>query len=575
MKTYFYKSGYLLFFLFISLNTYSKNILLEDESPYKEKAEKVIKDFFSTIEGYRIFEEKRNEYLYKIKKNYIAGDALDKKNFDREFYSSSPNTQIYTYYTIDDFLKDISIFFDSRKDMLFSINGFIFWPVQVTNNAYILRVYCYRTLNDKTHPIEVLCRFDLGNILDCKIIGIKCLGHQTLSNGKYIGEMKDGKRHGIGCYVWEDSSYYMGDWIDDLRTGKGTCFFSDKTFRRSNYMNGKLHGYSIYADQSVKIEYWENNDRKNYKDFVTSCSYPNGDYYTGGYKNGKKEGLGYYFLRGGDFFEVEWEDDRPKTEGIYHYIKNGMVVKRELKKPDNFNNGIITNSTSVQRTNSQPVKVNHSVSKKVNFWEQMEIGFNFYGGVDFPRFYNDENRINSILGWQIGAGAVYHPVIDYFKYFPISFSTGAGLVLNRFTTENDYVEGQSFLSLSFNIPTDLLFSFKQIYFKIGMDHNLNIFTAVKYDNMEAIFPSTTETLFFNSHQNFYTADADLGLGYRFDTSAGYNNVESLLLSVNYKHSLTNRINTSYKRRINNIDIYPFEKLNLKNQSITLNFTLFF
>ena len=33
--------------------------------------------------------------------------------------------------------------------------------------------------------------------------------------------MKDGNRHGYGKYTYTDGSLYEGNWIDDMKHGKG------------------------------------------------------------------------------------------------------------------------------------------------------------------------------------------------------------------------------------------------------------------------------------------------------------------------------------------------------------------
>ena len=37
---------------------------------------------------------------------------------------------------------------------------------------------------------------------------------------KYVGELKNGKRHGRGIYIYHDSSTNMGVWKDDEYVGE-------------------------------------------------------------------------------------------------------------------------------------------------------------------------------------------------------------------------------------------------------------------------------------------------------------------------------------------------------------------
>ena len=51
------------------------------------------------------------------------------------------------------------------------------------------------------------------------------------SNGAtYIGNYKNGKRHGNGRQVWKDGSVYQGTWEDDVACGHGRLIHADKLF---------------------------------------------------------------------------------------------------------------------------------------------------------------------------------------------------------------------------------------------------------------------------------------------------------------------------------------------------------
>ena len=64
-----------------------------------------------------------------------------------------------------------------------------------------------------------------------------CFGTYTSPSGeKYVGQYKDGKRHGLGTYFWangeRDAGYYLGgeyvpDICEDMGLRKGTDKFGD------------------------------------------------------------------------------------------------------------------------------------------------------------------------------------------------------------------------------------------------------------------------------------------------------------------------------------------------------------
>ncbi len=44
---------------------------------------------------------------------------------------------------------------------------------------------------------------------------------QHYSNGFYFGEVRNGRRNGAGCYVWNDRSIFVGEWEDGDKHGDG------------------------------------------------------------------------------------------------------------------------------------------------------------------------------------------------------------------------------------------------------------------------------------------------------------------------------------------------------------------
>ena len=44
---------------------------------------------------------------------------------------------------------------------------------------------------------------------------------------EYLGEYKDGKKHGKGRYTWSDGGIYVGNWKDGKFNGQGTYTFSN------------------------------------------------------------------------------------------------------------------------------------------------------------------------------------------------------------------------------------------------------------------------------------------------------------------------------------------------------------
>ena len=113
--------------------------------------------------------------------------------------------------------------------------------------------------------------------------------------GVYVGEKKDGKRHGQGTLTFSDGSSYEGEYRNDKRHGQGT---------------------------STK---------------------PNGDKYVGEFKDGEMIGQGTYTHSDGSSYEGEWKDGKQDGQGTYTW-SDGKKYVGEWK--DGFKTGQGTITTS-------------------------------------------------------------------------------------------------------------------------------------------------------------------------------------------------------------------------------------
>ena len=63
--------------------------------------------------------------------------------------------------------------------------------------------------------------------------------------GVYVGDLKDGKRHGQGKLTFSDGRKYEGEYRDDKRHGQGTEIYSDGSSYEGEWKDGKRHGLSL------------------------------------------------------------------------------------------------------------------------------------------------------------------------------------------------------------------------------------------------------------------------------------------------------------------------------------------
>ena len=87
--------------------------------------------------------------------------------------------------------------------------------------------------------------------------------------GVYLGEKKDGKRHGQGKFKWSDGDKYVGEFKDGKRNGQGTL------------------------------------------------TKPNGDKYVGEFRDGEQDGQGTYTHSDGKKYVGEWKDGYKTGQGTF------------------------------------------------------------------------------------------------------------------------------------------------------------------------------------------------------------------------------------------------------------------
>lgn len=135
----------------------------------------------------------------------------------------------------------------------------------------------------------------------------KATHYGGVTNMTYVGEFKDGLRHGFGKFTesWDKGTFppvkYEGEWREDVRCGKGICMYGNN-------------------DENVYDGDWLNNMRDGHGVWI----YENGDKVECEWKCGNKNGKGVYTFANGTSFHAEWHDNE---------IQMDTVKKSELLKP--------------------------------------------------------------------------------------------------------------------------------------------------------------------------------------------------------------------------------------------------
>lgn len=138
------------------------------------------------------------------------------------------------------------------------------------------------------------------------------------SGSYYFGEWSNGNMNGYGISVraegytindCPDCVYYVGNWKDDKKSGKGTCYdrygnliyYGDFADGRPTGTYPTTESYSSYKFECIKYDYNDSHNR---------------DVYVGETKNGKRHGYGILVWKNGNAWYGRWEDGARNGQGM-------------------------------------------------------------------------------------------------------------------------------------------------------------------------------------------------------------------------------------------------------------------
>lgn len=113
----------------------------------------------------------------------------------------------------------------------------------------------------------------------------------TIDNeAKYQGEWVNEIRDGRGYQIWPDGSLYEGFWKNNKANGRGRLIHADGDVYEGEWKDDKAHGYGVYmhADGARYEGYWSE-DKQHGRGVE---QWPDGAVYDGHYYEGEKHGEG-------------------------------------------------------------------------------------------------------------------------------------------------------------------------------------------------------------------------------------------------------------------------------------------
>ena len=195
----------------------------------------------------------------------------------QDFLNLKYNIYLNNSHILEEVLNDLKLIINSTQDNILI--------AKVEN--IIIKVK--KIINENLKNVEII-RNDL-QVLIKKFEEIKInnnINNQELklNQGKYIGQIKNGKAEGKGICFFINGDKYEGDFKNDKQEGKGIYYWKNGERYEGDWRNGIMEGKGINF-------------------------YINGDRYEGEWKRGKKEGNGIYYFNNGDRRMGDYYNNEP------------------------------------------------------------------------------------------------------------------------------------------------------------------------------------------------------------------------------------------------------------------------
>ena len=199
--------------------------------------------------------------------------------------------------------------------------------------------------------------------------GVKLYDDTNLKS--YEGDWYYGKRQGKGTLIWQDGSRYVGDWKNDFRDGYGVQYDSDGEIYEGNWLNGKKHGkgkLTFASDDSLDRKYYDGDWVNGVRQGTGTMVWNDGDKYVGSWKDGKLYGKGVFYYNDGDKFNGDWVNGKKHGKGTYYWTDGSYEVA-------NYVHGVINGfATYYYGDGSSYSKGNYENGKKEGKWEVYLFG---------------------------------------------------------------------------------------------------------------------------------------------------------------------------------------------------------
>ncbi|XP_048465587.1 LOW QUALITY PROTEIN: radial spoke head 10 homolog B [Rhincodon typus] len=153
----------------------------------------------------------------------------------------------------------------------------------------------------------------------------------------YTGDWHQAKRHGKGTVYFNQggSSWYQGDWINNVREGWGTRRYKSGNVYEGEWKGFQRHGEGTMSWISTNEEYtgqWQNGLQHGFGTHtwflkrVPGSQYPQRNQYVGEFVMGARQGQGKFFYANGAVYSGEWVANKKHGLGTFT-LKNGRTFE--------------------------------------------------------------------------------------------------------------------------------------------------------------------------------------------------------------------------------------------------------
>ena len=161
---------------------------------------------------------------------------------------------------IDDIILSINNIKDTINGTILTIDNIIKLStnnnisIQLKNIIMVLNII-NEDINKTNEKLKNLLK-ENNIVLDNKLNVIN--KELKYNNGRYVGQVVNGKKEGKGVRYWNDGDRYEGDFKNWKKEGKGIFYFNNGDRRMGDYNNDKPFGKQVILskDGEVKTNYY-------------------------------------------------------------------------------------------------------------------------------------------------------------------------------------------------------------------------------------------------------------------------------------------------------------------------------